>query len=269
MKSFATRGALSAGILLLFSIAARASEQMRGANVLEAGKWAASLYGVRAEQKDLEFSLGGAGLITVPLQGGGTAQFFGGGASSVEFDGEATSAILRLTWRPGDGLQYGLKAGAGDYEVRVPSGAVVNELSNGAPGRIWGADASWTVVSNSPVTPALALGAGYARSDYRIDRLQSGGAVSAVDQRFVLEEWQAGLTASWRWQRLEPYGGLRFFRQTSVLRDASTAESVRGDRDGFSPFLGLKLEFLPRESLVIEVSAMDETLVALGLAVGF
>lgn len=265
-----SRGAFPAGIILVFSwSAAIASEQMRPASVLEAGKFGAALYGVRSEQKDLEFSLGDASLITVPLQGGGTAQFFANANTDLQFDGEAVSAILRLTWRPGDGLQYGLKAGTGDYEVRMASGAVVNELSNGAPGRIWGADVSWTVVSNSPVTPAVALNAGYARSDYRMDRLQSAGSTVPVEQRFSLEEWQAGISASYRWKRLEPFGGLRFFRQTSVLRDASTAESVRGDRDGFSPFLGLKFEFLPRESLVVEVSAADETLVALGLAVGF
>jgi hypothetical protein len=255
--------------LSLWLAPARASEQMRPAGVLEAGKWGASLYGLRAKQNDLEFSVGGADLIQVPLKGGGTSQFFSNGDTKLQFDGEATSAILRLTWRPADGLQYGLRFGTGDYAVRVPSGPVVNELSNAAPGRIWGADAQWTVVSNSPVTPAVALDLGYARSDYRLDRFQAGGSVSAVDQRFALEEWQFGVSASYRWRRLEPFGGLRFFRQTSILRDAATAETVRGDRDGFSPYAGLKLEFLPRESLVVEVSGADETLVAAGLAVGF
>ena len=103
-----SRGALPAGILLIFSCsaAAVASEQMRPAGVLEAGKFGAALYGVRSEQKGLEFSLGDASQITVPLQGGGTAQFFANADTDLQFDGEATSAMLRLTWRPGDGLQY-------------------------------------------------------------------------------------------------------------------------------------------------------------------
>jgi hypothetical protein len=254
---------------MLAAFPADASEQMRPANVIESGRWAAAFYGVRSEQKDLEFRVRGADLIQVPLKSGGTAQFFANADTDLAFDGEGTSAVLKLTWRPASGLQYTFKAGTGDYEIRVPSGSVVNVLENGPAGLLWGAEVGWTMISDTPVTPAVALLLGYSRSDYRMERLRSGGAPVAVSQRFSLEEVQGSVAASKRWKRFEPYGGLRFFRQSVVLYDSALAERVRGGREGWSPYAGLRWEFLPRESLVLEVAGADETLFAAGLSIGF
>ncbi len=270
MKMFSRASAILFLAFLCLPGPARGSEQMRSAAALEAGKLAVSVYGARVEHKDLEFHLKGADLIQVPLKGGGTAQFFSNSDTDLQFDGEGTAAYVRLTWRPFDGLHYGFRLGAGDYELRVPSGSVVNTLENGRAGRIWGADLGWTFLNNTPVSPALALSLGYMRSDYGMTRLVSGAnAPVSVDQEFVLEEWQAGLSASKRWKVLEPYAGVRFFRQSSLLRDNATAERVRGTRDGFSPYGGLRWEFLPREALTLEAAGVDEVVVAAGVSIGF
>lgn len=270
MRIFGRAWAIVAFASLFLPAQAVGSEQMRPAGALEAGKVAVSVYGARVEHKDLEFRLKGADLIQVPLKGGGTAQFFSNSDTDLQFDGEGTAAYVRLVWRPFDGLHYGFKLGTGDYELQVPSGSVVNKLKNGRAGRVWGTDVGWTFLSNTPVSPALALSFGYTRSDYGMTRLVSGAnAPVSVDQEFVLEEWQAGLSASKRWRALEPYAGLRFFRQSSSLRDNATAERVRGTRDGFSPYGGLKWEFLPREALTLEAAGVDEVVVAAGVSIGF
>lgn len=243
---------------------------MRSPHTMEGGKLGVAVYGVHAEHDDLEFRLRGADLIQVPLQGGGTAQFFANGNTDLQFEGEGDAAMLQLVWRPANGLHYGLRFGTGDYEVRVPSGSVENVLENASPGTLWGAEVGWTLLSDTPVTPAVGLSLGYNRADYAMRRLRSSGlAPVPVDQRFSLETWQVGVSASNRWKWIEPYAGLRLFRQAAALRDNATAERVRGTRDGFSPYGGLKIEFFPREALVIEVAGVDETLLSAGLAVGF
>lgn len=266
MKRFVCLLSLSAGFLGSL----RASEQMRSAQALEAGKLGFSVYTVNRENKDLEFSLGGNDLIQVPLSNGTTAQFLSGSDTELEFDGEGRSTMLSATWRPADGLHYIVKAGLGDYEVRLPSSSVTNVLETASPGTVLGFEAAWNIVSHSPVTPAVSLSLGYTWSDYALRRLKSGGdAPVAVDQRFTLTEWQGALSASKRWKTLDPYAGLRFFRQEATLFDHASAERVRGKRDGYSPFLGLRWEFLPKESLVIEASAADEVVLSAGLSVGF
>lgn len=256
--------------LLIFSCVGYASEQMTSARPLESGKLGISIYGTKTTEKDLQFHLRGSDLIQVPLQGGGTAQFFSRGNTDLKFQGESRSTIAKITWRPFDGLQYALTAGLGDFELKIPSGPVTNHLQNTSPGTILGAGLSWTVMTNTPVTPAVAVSLGYTRSDYKMGRLKSGGnAPLRVDQKFSLEEWQAGVAVSRRWKKWEPSAGLRFLRHTSTLWDLSAAEKVKGTRNGISPYANLRWEFLPKESLVLEVSGVDEIVLAAGLAIGF
>jgi hypothetical protein len=125
-------------------------------------------------------------------------------------------------------------------------------------------------MTDTPVTPAVALSLGYTRSDYRMGRLKSGGDVPLkVDQKFSLEEWQAGVAVSKRWKKFEPSAGLRMMRQVATLWDLSTAEKVQGSRDGVSPYAGLRWEFLPREAIMIEAYGVDEVGFSAGLAIGF
>ncbi|HRY29481.1 MAG TPA: hypothetical protein P5079_05510, partial [Elusimicrobiota bacterium] len=226
--------------------------------------------GGRTVEEDLRFHLGGADLIRVPVQGGGSSQFFADSNADLEFEGEGNNAILRIAWRPGDGLHYIFKAGTGDFELRIPSGPATNEIVNGPPGRIWGAEVGWTLMPDSPVTPALAVSLGYTRADYSMARLKSGSAEPVpVNQRFSLEEWQGAVCVSNRWGRVEPYGGLRMMRHRSTLKDLDAAESVSGVRVGLAPYGGVKFEIFSREALVLEVSGLDETAVTAGIAVGF
>lgn len=270
MKKF-IRGCVSVGsLVVLLASRSGASEQMRSANALESGKLAWSFYAMRFEEKDLQLRLGGSSLIRVPLQGGGTAQFFADADTDLKFDAKGKALMARAVWRPFAGLHYVLKAGAGDMEVRVPSRTVTNILTNATPGRIWGLETGWTLMSDTPVTPAVALSLGFSGSEYNLTRLESGAAApAAVNQKFSLREWQGGATVSKRWKRFEPYGGMRFFRQQSVLSDSVSADEVSGVRTGFSPFAGFRWEFLPREMLTFEAAGVDERLLAAGLSIGF
>jgi hypothetical protein len=261
---------ISTWILFIGRPLGHALETMRSAEALESGKAAVTVYRVQRENKNLEFRLGGPDLIQVPLQGGGTAQFFADSHTDLQFDGEGAATVARVTWRPFQGLHYGLHVGIGDYEVRTPSGSVTNTLRNDSPGILWGASLGWTLTPDTLVTPGVSVEASYARSQYSMKRLQSGAnAWVSVDQLFALDEIQAAVAVSNRWGRLEPSAGLRFFRQTSRLHDRPSAARVKGSRDGYSPFVGLRWEFLPRESLVLEATGADEVLWAAGLSVGF
>ena len=270
MKHRITRGLVLGVAVLSWKMSGHASEQMRSADGLESGKLAVAVYGLHVKNEDLQFRLRGADLIQVPLKGGGTAQFFADGNTDLRFQGKSEAALVRFTWRPATGFYYTFKAGVGDYRLEIPSGTAVNVLENGSQGRLWGVDAGWTLVSDTPVNPAVALSLGYARSDYNLERLQSGSSAPvAVNQRFTLEEEQIALSVSHRWKRLEPYGGLKIFRQAGSLYDKNAADRVQGRRDGWSPYAGLRIEFFPREALVLEAFGADERGAALGVSLGF
>ncbi len=269
-RHFVRRFSLVVFFLSALSSSLLASEQILNGRPLESGKFGLAVYGVQSTQKDLEFHLRGSGLIQVPLQGGGTAQFFAQGNTDLKFDAEAQSTIAKLSWRPFDGLQYNFTAGVGDMELKIASGPATNQLQNTSPGTILGAGFMWTLMTDTPVSPAVGLWVDYRRSDYRIGRLRSGGSAPLkVDQKFCLEEWQAGIALSKRWKKFEPTAGIRLLRQTSTLWDLSSAEKVSGVRNGVSPYANLRWEFLPRESLMVEVSGVDEVSLAAGLAIGF
>jgi len=247
-----------------------ASELMHSASNLESGKLGVSVYSTFVEN-DLNLEITSSDLIQVPIQGGGNAQFFSDSNKEVEIEGEGRSTIAVFTLRPWDGLHYSLKLGLGNnYEVKVPSVSVKNELSNSSQGFIWGLGARWMLVSHSPVTPAVSIEFGYTQSIYDFDRFQSGSdAASKVDYKFMIDEIQAALTVSKRFKRVEPYGGLKLIRQTTTLRDNVTLENAKGVSDVYAPFLGVQWQLFQKEKLNLEASIGDETLIAFGLNIGF
>ncbi|HOW28955.1 MAG TPA: hypothetical protein PK876_10705 [Elusimicrobiota bacterium] len=167
-------------------------------------------------------------------------------------------------------MSYSLRLGTGDYELAIPSGSVTNRLRNETPGLIWGLGVSWNLTPDTPVTPAVMLAVDYTRADYKLSRFQSGSAEAAsVRQDFSLQEMQVALSASKKWKKWDPYGGVRFFRQTACVYDRETADRVYGRRDGYAPYAGCAYRFFEREELLVEVSGVDETLITLGVNIGF
>jgi hypothetical protein len=259
-------------ILMFFFITGRgsAAEILRSARPLESGKSELIFYGLNRSNKNLKFNLSGSSLIQVPLSGGGTAQFFAAGDTSLRFRGEGRSNHASLTWRPGDGLQYNFRLGTGNYELKVPSGSSFNRIQSVSPGIIWGFGAGIPLMTDTLVTPAVSVGLSYSRSDYRMGRLKSGfNAPVSISQHFSLEEYQTEVRVSKRWKRWEPTIGLNVFRQKAFLIDRESAERVQGYRDGLSPFVNLIWEIFPREFIVVEVSGLDEMRFAAGLSVRF
>ncbi|MDE2313762.1 MAG: hypothetical protein KGL04_06285, partial [Elusimicrobia bacterium] len=109
------------------------------------------------------------------------------------------------------------------------------------------------------VTPAVAVEAGFEGAMYPLTRMTaSDGSSSAVNDTLTLLEYQLGVIASrvvpvggWK---VEPYGGIRWYRASADLKDSTTGSHSGGFRDTLAPVLGLRVPTSDHEGLFAEAS---------------
>lgn len=222
------------------------------------------------------FSVVGAGTCSAAAPSGGVT--FGCGQSGdIEAEGSGGSGMIKVVWQPWERFQYYAHFGMGDYSLRVPSTTLTNLYSGDSPGLIYGAGLKASIVPDTIVTPAISFDVSLTRSNYRFNRRFPGGTPGVsnnIDDRLILMSYQFAVESSHlfvideHW-KLEPYGGVKWTRVESDLKDLVDGSHAGGKQDTTTPFLGLRVPIEDREALFAEASFINGFHYGAGLELRF
>jgi len=224
-------------------------------------------------------------------QAGGVS-FACGQGGDVEAEGRGGAGMIKVLFQPWDSLQYYAAFGVGDYSLSVPSSTITNTLTGDNPGTILTAGVKAVLFPDTVVTPAIAVDGSVSRSRYWFNRrFPGGGAPGNIDQRLDLTQYQVAIEAShmftikdadektdekadlvaWRGAglKLEPYGGVKWSRIQSDLKDLTDGGHAGGQADAVSPFVGLRVPIYQHEGLFAEASFVGGYQYAAGLEIRF
>jgi len=229
------------------------------------------MYYQGTQSQNLNFKLTGGGVCSA--QSGG-ATFACNQNGNTEARGSGGAAMFKIIYQPWEGLQYYASFGMGDYSLQIPSAAVVNRLTGDSPGVIGTAGIRAVVYPDTIVTPAIAFDASITRSYYRFNQISSDASGAAVEQRLNLMQYQLALEASHVFMvegfwKIEPYGGVKWVRVQSDLKDAISGGHAGGQQDETTPFLGIRIPAYENEILFAEASFIGGYQYAGGLELRF
>ncbi len=245
-----------------------ANELMSSADLMGAKEWKITVYGQTVETKP-EIDVNNVDAIQIPTISGGSTVFSAANAV-IELEEKFHATIANFLFRPKDGLSYGIKIGQiRGFVVGFSSGSQTNSLEANKNGFLWGANVKWNVSQGTMVSPAVALDFSLVNKSVPLDKFEAGGVTSPTDKMFEQDEYQLALNFSKRWKSLEPYGGLKGSRTVTRLKDGTTKECVRGEKDGISPFLGFQWDVFPGETIVVEGSLAEEKSFSAGMSLKF
>ena len=242
---------------------------------MSAGSLKALVYYQGVNGQDLTFSVTGDGTCSGAPPSAATFPCSSTGKVSGEGDGGAM--VLKLIYQPHESLQYYLSAGAGNYSLRVASVTAVNSLTGDRPGYLYSAGFKAVLWPDTPVTPSVALDAGFGWQRYYFNEFQPDRSAGRgqIDQKLDLWLTHIALQAGhlfkpddWRFG-IEPYGGLKWTRAQAWLKDLRGGGRVGGIEDTLSPFIGLQLPVFEKEGLFAEASFLGGVRYAAGLSVKF
>ena len=212
------------------------------------------------QNQTLNFNTNDSGTCTAP----GGATFACGQGGTVAAKGTGGAGMMKIVWQPWERFQYYAMYGVGDYSMSVPSTTVTNILTGDAHGQIYGAGIKASIVPDTLVTPAIALDLSIAQSLYNFNRRFPGGTpgISDISQRLTLMTYQFAvetshlfvLDAQWK---LEPYGGVKWVRVQTDLKDLGDGSHAGGQTDTVTPFLGLRVPVEEHEAFFAEASFVD------------
>lgn len=236
------------GVLFFVCQQLMANALMSGADVMSAKSWAIAVYGRQTE----------------------TEPRVRNGSTDLDFEAAHEASTVRLTVRPGDNLHYRFLFGVlRDYELEVDSSTFVNKHESHSDGHQYGVGVRWNASPVTAVSMGLALDFSYVHQAVDFDRSTSNGVTTALNERFEQDEVQAAINVSKRWKQLEPYGGLKVNYVETKVVDRITQTDLNGNREGWSPFVGVSWEFSPREILTVEASFADDESLSAGFEIRF
>ncbi|HVC08625.1 MAG TPA: hypothetical protein VNH15_01640 [Elusimicrobiota bacterium] len=221
------------------------------------GGWQVSAYYQGVSDQDLNFNLSGGSAACSSKNGIAFACGQSAGALSVHGSGDA--GLIRAVYQPWDGFQYSAAVGAGYYSLSVPSASATQNYAGSGAGPIFSLGVQDVIFPDTIVTPAVAVNIGFSGAMYPLDRMNdSAGNVSAVNDTLTLLEYQLGVEAShvfplsgWR---VEPYGGVKWYRVDADLKDATLGSHSGGFRDTLAPVVGLRIPTSDHEGLFAEAA---------------
>lgn len=265
-------GALWALVSAFTASAAGAQVLASSARQSSSGSLKFLAYYQGVQDQTLRFSVNDGGSCATRTGG---LSFSCGQATDVDAKGSGGAALFKVIWQPWDRFQYYAFGGFGDYSLSVPSATVTNVLTGDAFGGIYGAGLKASIVPDTVVTPAIALDLSLTRSVYDFNRRNPADASGiSIDQRLALMTYQFAVEASHlftvgeQW-KLEPYGGLKWVRVQSDLKDLGDGGRAGGQKDTVTPFLGLRVPIEEHESFFAEGSFVDGYHYGAGLELRF
>ncbi|HVA67029.1 MAG TPA: hypothetical protein VNK24_08920 [Elusimicrobiota bacterium] len=220
------------------------------------GSWQLSVYYQGVSDQNLNFNLsGGSG----SCQSSNGVNFACGQSGTLSVHGSGDAGLIKAVYQPWDGFQYSAAVGAGYYSLSVPAVNATQNYSGAAAGPVFSLGVQDVIFPDTIVTPAVAVNAGFSGAMYPLDRMNdSAGNVSAVNDTLTLLEYQLGVEAShvfpldgWK---VEPYGGVRWYRVDADLKDATLGSHSGGFRDTLAPVAGLRIPTSDHEGLFAEAA---------------
>ena len=225
------------------------------------------------QDQTLRFTVNDSGSCSTP----GGVTFSCGQSGDIDAKGSGGAAALKVVGQPWERFQYYGMFSVGEYSVRVPSATITNLLTGDTRGLTYGVGLKASVVPDTIVTPAIALDLSIARSLYDFNRRFPGGTPGAsnnIDQRLELMTYQFAVESSHlftlneHW-KLEPYGGMKWTRVQTDLKDLVDGSHAGGQKDTVTPFLGFRVPVADREALFAEASFVDGYHYGAGLELRF
>jgi hypothetical protein len=206
--------------------------------------------------------------------------FSSNSTSELESEGSGNGGMAKISFQPFDTpIQYYLQGGAGQFDLKIPSGSYSNKHATDDHGFILGGGIKYTLVPYTVVTPAVSLDLSATHSSYKLTKFTSGDGrtVGAIDQDFTIFEIQGAATISKKFlfnlgdnkASVDPYMGVKVIRTRTNLDDNITGGHFSGSRTDVAPFFGLKFKPFLYEGLVIEGSVLSELSASIGLTLGF
>ncbi|MFN0116677.1 MAG: hypothetical protein ACKVQC_00100 [Elusimicrobiota bacterium] len=255
-------------VLILLSEKLIASEWMKSADQLESGNWTVSLYG-GASATEPEILMKGSGGIVVPITGGNNT-VISNSSSRIKLEEYVESHMAAVSFRPHDnGLTYSFKIGeVKSSSIEFSSGTFTNKLS-GFDGYIWGVGFGYNVIPDTIVSMGIQIDFSYSNTVIGLDKFNSQLGVFSVNEQLIQNEFQLSSLVSKRIQIFEPFGGLKFNRVSTILYDKDLKSRVSGVVYGVIPTVGIKVNYAPKQSVIVEVSGVSEQAVRAGFILQF
>ena len=282
---------LSLAWVVLSAVPAAAQSLGTTARQLPAGSLKILAYYQGVQDQTVKFNAGAGSVCSVPTSGG-AVNFTCNQAGDVEGKGNGGAGIVKVIYQPWESIQYYAAFGMGDYSLSVPSVTVTNRLTGDQPGTIMTAGLKAVIYPDTMVTPAIAVDVSLSRSRYTFNRFfGTPGASNNIDQRLDLMQYQVAVEASHVFTlqdadeksdekaglvairsqgfKLEPYGGVKWLRIQSDLKDLADGSHAGGQQDTVTPFLGLRIPFSKNEGVFAEAQFVDGYAYAAGLELRF
>jgi hypothetical protein len=233
---------------------------------MEQGSWRASVHYQGVADEDVVFDVGSAGTCNTTAAG---VNFPCGSTGEIKAEGSADAVLGKIIFQPYERMQYYLSAGAGNYRLDVST----IRLRGDRPGFLYAAGFKALAMSESPMTPAIAIDAGVSLERYFFNRA-IGSAASNIDERLELLRTQVAIEASKRFMAdekvpLEPYGGLKWQRTQAWIKDLASGDRQGGQHNAVMPFIGLNVPIFDSEGFFAEATFANGVRYAAGLTLGF
>ncbi len=267
--------------LVLFSavyagvVCAFATELMSPATQLGDKKVRAEVYYRQIFKQKLNIDVGATSRIRV-----GASTLTTNSSTELQSEGSGNGIMSKVSFQPFDTpIQYYVLGGAGQFDLKIPSGTYSNTHATDNPGYILGGGIKYTVVPYTIVTPAVSVDVSATHSRYKLSNFKSGdgATVGGISQVFTIFELQGAITVSKKYlfdlgdnkASVDPYLGVKAIRTRTNFDDNSTGDHFSGTRTDVAPFLGLRFQPFPHQGLVLEGSLLSETAFSAGLTFVF
>lgn len=227
------------------------------------------------QNQTLNFTTNDSGICKA--QAPSVATFACGQSGTTAAKGDGGAGMMKIVWQPYERFQYYAMYGVGDYSLSVPSTTIANVLTGDSHGQIYGAGLKASIVPDTIVSPAIALDLSMTQSVYNFNRIFPGGTPGAsnnISQRLTLLTYQVAVETSHlftldeHW-KLEPYGGVKWVRVQTDLKDLGDGSHSGGQTDTVTPFAGLRVPVEDHEAFFAEASFIDGYHYGAGLELRF
>lgn len=257
---------LAAITFLFYASLTFASEIIMPARQIALKDCQVALYYSQLEQ-DLNFKVTSVDQIIVP---GSAIGYFSKVTNDFKCSGKTERVLLKIITNPTGGFYYWFKAGAGKYELEIPSQTVTNKLSSLDNGYLLGIGLRSQIFPDTIVTPAIAVGLGLNYSLYDLEKFRTeNNPGELVDNKLSLTEVQLDLLFSKEFRKFEFFGGAKVLRTYANLTEKQSLSEVSGFKDNIGLFLGSRIKIHSNESLFLEGSFLNEKGFSVGWNVEF